>query len=1656
MAKHKPEHKRLLPNYRFLIATGLPFVVLAAVAVAWYAFQDRRLESALLERAAELEEQGEFAKAAEYLYQYLQKNPENTQIAVQLAETYDKGIGSTQTTDRAIRLYDQALSVADDEETPRLRARRAELLLARRRFTDAGKQAEELLKNDPESAAGLKWFALALIAQYETGTRVVEDLRASIKETCAPIPGLGDVSAMSGLFEAALERNPYDPELSGALARILRAPSRPKDVAGDLLDEAWLAKPPQERDIEADRRMDDVVAHWDDDPERKEDPLGGLLLRYDYLRQFNRGQDATADLEKAEQLAGDDPRVLIRLAGEAYERHLASSRQRSEAASQKALAEGAAYCERILKESPTNVSAAELLGRIRLAEGDWEAAVRTWEACLNRQGENANPALAHSVASTLIEHAPRSEETAKAVARFRDLLGRDLLERMRGSGQTARQAQQSQTERDLLTAAYHAARGKFDEAIDLYVRIDRLAESGDLTPPQRERLRIGLGDAYMGRIASGGSEGTAGTVSEAASVQQAYAQAAQSYDALARDTDLAIRSKAASILAANAWLKAGKPEESLERLSKAIEGFYRPGERMGERLETLEKTLRERREELGETAERFDVLIGFLGAQVRLAEGEADEGETAEAIGAVESLVRQTDVKVPPRLLFELAQLQARRERAKPEAKRDWSTVEATLNRLKQSDLTGWNDSYRVVLLEVEVLSRGKPLADASEETKKAVVDRLRQAEEDYSDNAVALREFAIVYEILADREEANRLVALAKARADNRAFTALVDAQLAASRGGPEAGRKVLQDALEDADEQTAQVLRTQIRIIDMLAGDRDAARKALLEMHEQAPRQVQPVVQLLEFALRDGDFAEMESWETELREIEGEDGFFWCYYRAQRLLRDEGETATQSLDEAFELFAKIETVRLEWAPLQLLAVRLHARRAALHLEEGRRLEQSGDTAGAETAYENTARDAEAGLRYYAKAVEFGGENPLLQAATVRLLMQARAGTLGILLDEDRMSEIEPLVTALNEALPKPEGDREEMEGESGEGERALLLALFRQTLETRGTDEARRFLQAVARFDGIQTLDRQLLLGEAYELLGEPDEAEKHFRAAAEAGEGAAKSAAQRRLAVFLATRGTTAGAKEAEQFLNRVLARDPDDYRSKMGLLELYLSQGRREEARRILDSLETVTKLREFVKARAFMNAYARLGDEEKASEYREAALKAAEGPDDQLEVVSTLLNRGDAESLTAAEALLESAREADPQSLPVRRTLAQVLLRQGPERAAEAKALLRELAAREEPGAMVDCLAVAEILESEGEMESARQMYGQAVTVSESRPAALGALAEFLLRREKAEEALLLAEQLEQSSPSPRAFSLKLACWNALERSDEIDQALQDRETTLLEDAGEDPRRRAAALVSLGADCMGIGRFEQAEALFRRAVELDPAAKSALSAALSAQKKSGEALSSAIDLFNTRSTQAAAMAVFQVISGMPVDELKASPDVDPFLAKAVESFPNDVRLLLEAAATRIRQDRGDDAIALYEKVLTIAPNQPATLNNLAALLTYKPQRQEEALKHVDKALALFGNRAIPAVLDTKGTILLAMGRNDQALQWLEKAIAPEEADPVHLLHAAVAYLRTGERGRAEESFKLAQERGLAEAELQKHDIDLKSELEEALQ
>ena len=319
----------------------------------------------------------------------------------------------------------------------------------------------------------------------------------------------------------------------------------------------------------------------------------------------------------------------------------------------------------------------------------------------------------------------------------------------------------------------------------------------------------------------------------------------------------------------------------------------------------------------------------------------------------------------------------------------------------------------------------------------------------------------------------------------------------------------------------------------------------------------------------------------------------------------------------------------------------------------------------------------------------------------------------------------------------------------------------------------------------------------------------------------------------------------------------------------------------------------------------------------------------------------MLERGDDASLEIAESVLQSAPESD--SVPIHRARYRVLLRQGPERAAEAKTILEELAARDDPSAGPDCLALASVLEKEGDADAARRMYERAVRVTDSAPETLAALAQFLLRREDREAALAWAEKLEGIAPGAPAFALKLACFKALNRNEEIDRALKKRETELLKQAGENDSRRAAALVSLGSECMRLERFEQAEGFFRRAVKFDPAAKAALGSALMAQKKTDAALTEVLDLFNSEATAANAMAVFAILSRMKADELSANPRIDAALEKAVAAFPENVRILLEAGGVRIRQNRHDDAISLYEKALAVRPQHPATLNNLAALL-----------------------------------------------------------------------------------------------------------------
>ena len=100
---------------------------------------------------------------------------------------------------------------------------------------------------------------------------------------------------------------------------------------------------------------------------------------------------------------------------------------------------------------------------------------------------------------------------------------------------------------------------------------------------------------------------------------------------------------------------------------------------------------------------------------------------------------------------------------------------------------------------------------------------------------------------------------------------------------------------------------------------------------------------------------------------------------------------------------------------------------------------------------------------------------------------------------------------------------------------------------------------------------------------------------------------------------------------------------------------------------------------------------------------------------------------------------------------------------------------------------------------------------------------------------------------------------------------------------------------------------------------------------------------------------------------------------------------------------------------------YEKLLTIAPNLPLALNNLAVLYS-------EHLGQLDKAydLAKKANEAVPnepTIADTLGWILFQKGDYGNALRLLQESAGKLPDLPEIQFHAGMAHYMMGEEGPA---------------------------------
>lgn len=131
--------------------------------------------------------------------------------------------------------------------------------------------------------------------------------------------------------------------------------------------------------------------------------------------------------------------------------------------------------------------------------------------------------------------------------------------------------------------------------------------------------------------------------------------------------------------------------------------------------------------------------------------------------------------------------------------------------------------------------------------------------------------------------------------------------------------------------------------------------------------------------------------------------------------------------------------------------------------------------------------------------------------------------------------------------------------------------------------------------------------------------------------------------------------------------------------------------------------------------------------------------------------------------------------------------------------------------------------------------------------------------------------------------------------------------------------------------------------------------------------------------------------------------------------DQLLAKWLAERPRNVSARLYAATLDQTPQQGA-AIAAYQAVLGIEPNNIDALNNLA--WAYARQKDARGLPYAERAYRLAADN--PAVLDTLGWILLEQGDTARGLPLLRQAatLAAQSADLRY--HLAVGLFRSGDK------------------------------------
>ncbi len=214
--------------------------------------------------------------------------------------------------------------------------------------------------------------------------------------------------------------------------------------------------------------------------------------------------------------------------------------------------------------------------------------------------------------------------------------------------------------------------------------------------------------------------------------------------------------------------------------------------------------------------------------------------------------------------------------------------------------------------------------------------------------------------------------------------------------------------------------------------------------------------------------------------------------------------------------------------------------------------------------------------------------------------------------------------------------------------------------------------------------------------------------------------------------------------------------------------------------------------------------------------------------------------------------------------------------------------------------------------------------------------------------------------------------------------------------------------------------------------FRQLVEISPESAERLARRIAQRRPSASWMPALLALRNGHREEALALCRTAVQAGNPGDALEAcrisleavvTPGGEPaskrealeVLDAALKLTPGSSDLLAMKAVLHHLEQRYDEEVRLYRVILARQPKSPLILNNLAWTLSEGLHQPSEAMTHIEQFVKLSGR--VPEALDTRGRVLIRLGRLDDAIKDLEEVVRAEPTGP-HLYHLAYAYHKAG--------------------------------------